>query len=35
MLGGLQPRWLLVAALAAIVVGIALAVWVYGALAAG
>lgn len=35
MVGSLQPRWLLGAALAAIVVGIALAVWVYGTLAAG
>jgi hypothetical protein len=32
---GLQPRWLLVATLAAIVVGIAIAVWLYGSLAAG
>jgi hypothetical protein len=29
----LQPRWLLVATVAAIVVGIAVAVWLYGALA--
>ncbi len=31
---GLQPRWLLVATLAAIVVGVALALWVYNAVAA-
>jgi uncharacterized membrane protein YqiK len=30
----LQPTWLLVAVLAAVVVGIGLAVWLYGALAA-
>jgi hypothetical protein len=34
-MGGLQPRWLLVATLAAILVGIAIAVWLYGSLAAG
>jgi hypothetical protein len=32
---GLQPRWLLVATLAAVVVGIAVAVWLYDTLAAG
>lgn len=31
----LQPRWLLAATLAAVVVGIAVAVWLYGTLAAG
>jgi hypothetical protein len=31
----LQPRWLLVALLLALVVGIGLAVWLYGTLAAG
>ena len=31
----LQPRWLLVAALAAVMTGIAAAVWLYGAIAAG
>jgi hypothetical protein len=31
----LQPRWLLVALLLSVVVGIALAVWLYGTLAAG
>lgn len=32
---GLQPRWLLVATLAAVIVGIAVAVWLYDTLAAG
>ena len=32
---GLQPRWLLAAAIAAVVSGIVLAVWLYGALAGG
>ena len=32
-MGGLQPRWLLVATVAAIVVGIAIAVWLYRSLA--
>jgi hypothetical protein len=32
---GLQPRWLLVATLVAILVGVASAVWLYGTLAAG
>jgi hypothetical protein len=31
----LQPRWLLVATLAAVMIGIGIAVWLYGALAAG
>lgn len=31
----LQPRWLLAATIAAFVVGIALALWLYGSLAAG
>lgn len=34
-MGGLQPRWLLVATLVAIAIGIAVAVWLFGALAAG
>lgn len=34
-MGGLQPRWLLLATLVAIVIGIALAVWLYDTLAAG
>ena len=34
-MGGLQPRWLLVATLAAIVVGVAVAVWLFDTLAAG
>jgi hypothetical protein len=33
-MSGLQPRWLLGAALLAAMIGIALAVWLYGALAA-
>lgn len=32
---GLQPRWLLLATLAAVVAGIAVAVWLYGTLAGG
>ena len=35
MTGGLRPRWLLVATLAAIVVGVAVAVWLFDTLAAG
>ena len=31
----LQPRWLLAATIVAIAVGIALAVWLYGMVAAG
>ena len=30
----LQPRWLLAATLAAVMIGIALAIWLYGSLAA-
>lgn len=33
MNGGLQPRWLLVATIAAIIAGIAIAVWWFGTLA--
>jgi hypothetical protein len=33
--GGLQPRWLLMATIAAIVAGVAIAVWWFGTLAAG
>ena len=32
---GLQPRWLLAATLAAVIAGIAVAVWLYDTLAAG
>ena len=35
MTGGLRPRWLLVATLGAIVVGVAVAVWLFDTLAAG
>ena len=31
---GMQPRWLLAAALVAVLIGIALAVWLFGTLAA-
>lgn len=34
-MGSLQPRWLLVATLIAIAIGIAVAVWLFGTLAAG
>jgi hypothetical protein len=30
--GGLEPRWLLVATLLAVVIGIALAMWLFGAM---
>ena len=35
MTHSLQPRWLLTATIVAIAVGIALAVWLYGTIAAG
>ena len=31
----LQPRWLLAATVAALMIGIAIALWLYGTLAAG
>ena len=34
MFAGLQPRWVLVATIAAVVVGIAVAVWLFGTLTA-
>jgi hypothetical protein len=34
-MGALQPRWLLAATLVAVVVGIAIAVWLFNTLAAG
>jgi hypothetical protein len=35
MTGRFQPRWLLAATLAAVLVGIAVAVWLFGALGGG